>query len=161
MAEPLAFTSNSAEETLEIGRALGQALAPGDVVGLTGELGAGKTVLTRGIALGLGVREPYIVTSPTFVLMNTYTGRCPIRHFDLYRVEGSELISLGFSDLREDSVSVIEWAEKADPALLGDHVQVEMSHRGENARKLEFTALGSRSARLLESVKLRTLARKR
>ncbi len=144
--------TRSVEETIEWGRKLGTLLVPGDVVILIGDLGAGKTHFTRGVAIGLGVQDPYIVTSPTFILMNQYQGRCPIRHYDLYRIEGRELYSLGFQDLREDGVSIIEWGEKADPALLKDHLRIEFSITGENSRQIEFKGVGARSGKLVENL---------
>lgn len=144
--------TRSVEETLELGRKLGRLLGPGDVVILVGELGAGKTHFTRGIAMGLDVAEPLVVTSPTFILMNQYQGRCPIRHYDLYRIEGAELYSLGFQDLRESGVSIVEWGEKADPALLKDHIRVEFAIAGENSRRLHVKGLGEHPGKIIEKL---------
>lgn len=132
-----------------MGQTLGKQLEAGDVVVLVGELGAGKTHFTRGLAMGLGVSDPYLVTSPTFVLMNQYQGRCVIRHYDLYRIEGSDLYSLGFQDLRESGVSILEWGEKADPALLKDHLRIEFSITGENSRQMAFKGVGERSGKII------------
>jgi len=141
--------TRSVEETIEVGRRLGALLEAGDVVLLVGELGAGKTHFTRGIAMGLGVSDPYVVTSPTFILMNQYQGRCLIRHFDLYRIEGSELHSLGFQDFRDSGVSILEWGEKADPAILKDHLRVEFAITGENSRQMAFSGVGERSGKTI------------
>lgn len=128
--------SNSPEETLALGRALGSRMQPGDVVVLQGELGAGKTCLTKGIALGLGLDDPGVVTSPTFVLMHSYPTRIPLRHYDLYRIEGDQLQTLGFWDLRDSSVSVVEWGDKADSSLFGRHYRIRIEITGESSRRL-------------------------
>jgi tRNA threonylcarbamoyladenosine biosynthesis protein TsaE len=132
----LVIETASPEETLSLGRALGGRLSAGDVVVLQGELGAGKTCLTKGIALGLGLDDPGVVTSPTFVLMNSYPTRIPLRHYDLYRIEGDQLPSLGFWDLRDSSVSVVEWGDKADPGLFGRHTRIRIEITGESSRRL-------------------------
>lgn len=144
--------TSSAQETRELGRRLGAAAGPGTVFALVGDLGAGKTQFTKGVATGLGVADPDLVTSPTFVLMNSYDARVPIKHYDLYRIEGRELGALGFDDYRDASVILLEWGEKAHD--LGDHVRVEFEIAGESKRRLTFRASGPASRRLLESVNL-------
>ena len=103
----------SAEETLALGRELAAALRPGDVIALSGMLGAGKTTLVKGVAAGLGVTEP--VTSPTFTLIQEYEGRLPLYHIDLYRIKAEdELQELGLEEyLYGRGVTLIEWPEKA------------------------------------------------
>lgn len=99
-------------DTLALGRRLGEAAEPGDVVLLEGALGAGKTVLVKGLAAGLGVDDE--VVSPTFVLVRQYVGRLPLVHADLYRVGSRpEVEALGLLDLSEDGVLVVEWADRA------------------------------------------------
>jgi tRNA threonylcarbamoyladenosine biosynthesis protein TsaE len=149
-----AVETRSAEETGALGRRLGAAAGPGTLLALTGELGAGKTRFVKGVASGLGVRDEGCVTSPTFVLMNLYEGRHRIAHFDLYRLETVDLASLGLADLRDDSVVLIEWAEKADERLMGDHVRVSFEVTGEKSRRLMFQARGPRSRALLDSLNL-------
>lgn len=144
--------SRSVQETRELGRRIGAAACPGTVLALVGELGAGKTQFTKGVATGLGLPDPDVVTSPTFVLMNSYDARVPIKHYDLYRIEGRELGALGFDDYRDSSVILLEWGEKAPD--LGDHVRVEFEIAGESARRITFRASGPASRRLLESVNL-------
>ena len=98
--------------TFELGRELGSMCFPGTVVGLTGDLGAGKTVLVKGLALALGVPE-YRVVSPTFTLVNEYSGRIPLYHFDLYRMgDESELDSIDYRRYLEDGVCAVEWFER-------------------------------------------------
>jgi tRNA threonylcarbamoyladenosine biosynthesis protein TsaE len=140
------------EETRELGRRIGAAAGPGTVLSLVGDLGAGKTQFVKGLAVGAGLDDPDVVTSPTFVLMNSYPGRAPIRHYDLYRIDGRELPSLGFTDFRDDSVIVIEWGEKAPD--LGDHLRVTFEVTGETTRRIEFDARGPASLALLQKVNL-------
>lgn len=151
---PSTLETNSPEETAELGRRVGAACAPGTVLALVGDLGAGKTRFSKGVALGLGVADEGCVTSPTFVLMNLYRGRVPVAHFDLYRLDSVDLASLGFFDVRPDSVVLVEWAEKADEPLLGDHVRVFFEVTGEFSRRLMFRACGPRSEGLLRALNL-------
>jgi len=139
--------SNSVEETRELGRQIGAIAPPGTVLALIGDLGAGKTQFAKGVAVGLGVPDADVVTSPTFVLMNSYQGRVPIRHYDLYRIDGRELDTLGFPEFRESSVILIEWAEKAWD--LGDALSVRFEVVDETRRRLTLEARGPRSTKLL------------
>lgn len=139
----LVIETGSAQETQELARKLGERLRAGDVLVLEGELGAGKTCFTKGLALGLGLESPDLVTSPTFVLMNRYPTRIPLNHYDLYRVEGRELQALGFWDHRESGVSVIEWGEKVPHELLGPHLRIRFEITGETRRKLSFRPSGA------------------
>ena len=110
-------SSASPGETRAIGEAIGAALGPGSLVLLSGPLGAGKTVLVQGIALGLGVEEPVI--SPTYTIVAEYPGRIPLAHVDLYRVDGAtQLEQLGLDDLLgSGGVTVVEWGEKLEGTL--------------------------------------------
>lgn len=153
--------TRNVNQTFELGRSLGLLLRPGDVLGLVGELGAGKTYFTKGVAAGLGLPDPRLVTSPTFVLLNTYPTRIPLKHYDLYRVEGSELETFGFSDFRDSSVSVVEWADKTDHALLGSHLRVQLQTADENSRIVSFQAFGERPQRLLLQFRERVTGRER
>lgn len=146
--------THAPEETVEAGRRVGAACAPGALLALTGDLGAGKTRFVKGLALGFGVESADLVTSPTFVLMNLYRGRAPIAHFDLYRLDAVDLPSLGFYDVRETSVVVIEWAGKVEERLLGDHLRVAFEITSETGRRLMFEARGPRSAALLAGLNL-------
>lgn len=96
--------------TRQLGAALAAALAPGDLIGLEGDLGAGKTVFTQGVAEGLGSAEP--ATSPSFVLIHVYTGRMRLAHVDLYRLSSVQAEELGLEDYLADAAGVIEWAER-------------------------------------------------
>ena len=122
------ITSRSAEETQDIGRVIGAAAQPGDLILLTGPLGAGKTCLTQGIAWGLGVKER--PRSPTFVLLARYRGRVTIHHADLFRIEGTaDALSLGLEDcLNDEDVCIVEWADRAPELFVEPSLNVMMDH---------------------------------
>jgi tRNA threonylcarbamoyladenosine biosynthesis protein TsaE len=124
------------EATAAAGTALGRTLGPGDVVALYGELGAGKTCFTQGLAGGLDVDG--WATSPTFVLVNEYRGRLPVHHVDAYRTGSlTELIDLGFLDLLGgDGVTIVEWADRAEPLVPARAVRVRIEGVGDEARAL-------------------------
>lgn len=145
------MTSSSAEATRALGVALGPLLEAGDVLLLSGDLGAGKTQLTKGIAQGLGVGEP--VTSPTFNILLVHEGRIPLYHFDLYRLErASELEDLDyFGTLEADGVSVVEWGDRFEAARPEDCLLVVVSITGDDARTLNVEATGQRSRVLLDA----------
>ena len=112
------ITTHSADETQALGQKLASRLAPGDVIAYFGDLGAGKTAFTRGIAEGLGVSEQ--VTSPTYTIVNEYlSGRLPLFHFDMYRLGSSdELFDIGWEDyLARGGVCAVEWSENVEDAL--------------------------------------------
>jgi tRNA threonylcarbamoyladenosine biosynthesis protein TsaE len=126
--------SRSPEETHAVGVRLAERLRPGDVVALTGELGAGKTCFTQGLARGLGVTGR--VVSPTFVLVNEYRGRLPVHHVDAYRTESlTELLDLGLDELFSgDGVTVVEWADKLLPLLPARAIHVHIEGVGDEPR---------------------------
>ena len=130
--------TNSAAETRALGEKLASRLKAGDVVVLEGELGAGKSELARGIAKGLGVTET--VTSPSFTILNVYeSGRCPMYHFDWYRLESEEeLYELGMDEyLGGDGIAVIEWAERCPDAVPERCIRIRLEAAGEETRKIE------------------------
>ena len=143
--------SSSAEQTQRLGQWLGAELKGGDVIGLAGELGSGKTCLVQGIARGLGVPKKEYVRSPTFTLVNQYEGKLPVFHIDLYRIASlHDLEELGLEEtLDNGGVTIVEWAEKLFDAkqpetpLLGMarwleiHIQIEP----DETRKFELRAL--------------------
>jgi len=142
MAEMLRIISHSPEETRALGEKLAARLAPGDVVILEGELGAGKSELARGIAKGLGVTET--VTSPSFTILNVYeSGRCPLYHFDWYRLESAEeLFELGLEEyLGGDGIAVVEWAEKCPEALPEKTIRIRLEATGDEERRIEAEEL--------------------
>jgi tRNA threonylcarbamoyladenosine biosynthesis protein TsaE len=125
------FVSPSAERTREVGMAISSVLRPGDVVSLGGELGAGKTCLTQGIARGLGIATH--ITSPTFVIMREYEGATPLVHLDVYRLQRlGELTDLGAEEVfRDDAVAVVEWGDHVEPLLPASHLRVDLSYHDE------------------------------
>ena len=140
--------TSSPRETELLGESIGRALEPGMVVALIGELGAGKTTLTKGIARGLEV--PDLVHSPTFTLIHEHKGRLPVYHFDLYRLDTIEQIEdLGYEDYFYGSgVTIVEWAEKIESLLPEDHLEVSISGE-DDSRILTLRATGLNSKCIL------------
>ena len=142
------FEVNTINETTKLGSNLGKMLKPGDVICLTGDLGTGKTHITKGIALGLGITD--IITSPTFNIFNEYTtGRLKLNHFDVYRVsDPDEIYAIGFDDyIFSDAVSIIEWANYIEDILPKEylHIHIEKNlDNGENFRTITLTPYGER-----------------
>ena len=135
------MTTKSAAETRALGEMIAGQLKPGDVLLLEGDLGAGKSELTRGIARGLGVKET--VTSPTFTILNVYeSGRCPLYHFDWYRLESAEeLYELGMDEyLGGDGIAVVEWPERCPDAVPAGAIRIRLGMAGENERTIESEA---------------------
>jgi tRNA threonylcarbamoyladenosine biosynthesis protein TsaE len=142
--------SESPSDTFSIGERLGQTLERGDVVALTGELGAGKTVFVRGVCRGLDVENE--VTSPSFTLMQEYQGRIPVFHADLYRLDSlQEIEALGIEDYLDRGLLLVEWAEKGSAILPADRFDVILSRVGEaetlseNARLIRIIPPASRT----------------
>lgn len=135
----MTFTSENAEQTEHFGRLLGASLKPGAVVSLQGPLGAGKTVLTKGIAKGLGISAT--ITSPSFTIAVEHAGPVPLLHIDLYRTgSDEELELLGFDELTSgDGVAVIEWGEKAAHFLGNDYLQLTISIQRGGIREITLT----------------------
>ena len=126
--------TRSVEETRQLGLRLGNALEAGDVVGLEGDLGSGKTELDRGIAAALGVSGS--VHSPTFVLHHHYQGRLPVEHFDLYRLEGMSWVDTGLDEPAPDAVTLIEWPERAGVVNVWATTLIRLTSRGDDRRRL-------------------------
>ncbi len=131
--------TKSAAETQRFGRKLAKLLRAGDLVCLTGGLGAGKTCLIQGIARGLQVKD--YVNSPTFKIINEYQGRMPVYHFDLYRLEGlTDLSGLGYEEyFYGQGVSLVEWSEKITPFLPKQYLQIKLHSIDEHTRKIILT----------------------
>lgn len=150
MGSLLERVTSSAKETESLGCELGERLRGGAVWLLTGELGAGKTVLVRGICRGLGISGP--VRSPSFTLMTSYAGgRLPVVHVDLYRLETAEAVAkLGSEDLiPEGAVVLIEWGERSRFLAGGDRFEVEIRHRGgADERSIRIVAWGAAAGAL-------------
>ena len=139
------ITTHSADETQALGQRLAKRLLPGDVIAYFGDLGAGKTALTRGIAQGLGVTD--LVTSPTYTIVNEYlTGRIPLFHFDMYRLSSSdELFDIGWEDyLSRGGVCAVEWSENVEDALRDAiHITIEKDPLEPDTRRITIEG-GSR-----------------
>ncbi|KMT23349.1 tRNA (adenosine(37)-N6)-threonylcarbamoyltransferase complex ATPase subunit type 1 TsaE [Clostridium cylindrosporum] len=130
--------TNSVEETIELGEKIGLSLKVGDVVTLNGDLGAGKTHFTKGIAKGLDVDD--YVTSPTFTIVNEYSGRIPLYHFDVYRIEDIyEMYEIGFEEyLYGQGVCIIEWSEVVKELLPKNTIDIVIKRIDENTRDIEI-----------------------
>lgn len=141
------FILSSVEETLKLGKEIGLKAKPGDIICLKGDLGTGKTHLTKGIAAGLGITES--ITSPTFTIVNEYLGRLKLYHFDVYRVnDPDEIEAIGFDEyIFSDGVSVIEWANYIDVLIPEEHMYIEIvktPELGDSFRKIIITCSGER-----------------
>ena len=132
--------SKSVKETIRAGETLAGKLKAGDVVALVGELGAGKTVFTKGIAKGLGVKDVRYVNSPTFVIIKEYKAKLPLYHFDIYRLNTSTILdSESYEEyFYGDGVTVIEWADKIRKLLPKRYLEVRLSVAGEGKRRIEI-----------------------
>lgn len=147
------FISDSEEETGRLGRAIGESLEPGTVIGLIGTLGSGKTRLTQSIGRSLGVQDGQIV-SPTFTIAVPYMGRLPLLHLDAYRIERSEEIDeLGLDELADDGVVlIIEWADRVLNFLPPLDLEIQISPTGENSRQFRFRSRSKAGEGVLKSV---------
>jgi tRNA threonylcarbamoyladenosine biosynthesis protein TsaE len=142
-----------------LGERLGRLLEPGDFVGLSGELGAGKTVLVRGIAQGAGV-PPGEVASPTFAIVYPYRGRIPIFHADLYRVaDADELYATGFFDLLgAGGATLVEWIDRVPEAVPPEHLQIRIERTGARTRRIALEAAGERHEGLARALAAEALS---
>lgn len=142
------FDVNSIEETTALGLSLGKMLNSGDIICLTGDLGTGKTHITKGIAQGLCIDE--YITSPTFTIVNEYdSGRLKLYHFDVYRIsDPDEIYAIGFDDyIFSDAVSIIEWANYIEEILPKEYIHILIEKdlsKGENFRKITINAYGNK-----------------
>lgn len=133
--------SLSSETTMSIGEKLGKLVQPGDVLTLAGDLGAGKTTFTKGLAKGLGVKD--MVNSPTFTIIKEYQGDIPLYHMDVYRIDGDE--DLGFDEyFSGEGVCVVEWAGHIASYLPAERLEVEITRHQGDERHLLFTPIGDR-----------------
>jgi len=139
------YLSNNTNDTIALGKRIGKKLKPGDVVALIGNLGAGKTVFTKGIAEGLGVKAAKYVNSPTFVLIKQYKGKLPLYHFDLYRMDSQQQVKeIGYEEyFYGDGVTVVEWADKIKELLPKKYLRVQFSIKGKEKRQIKYENIGS------------------
>ncbi|MFQ5805696.1 MAG: tRNA (adenosine(37)-N6)-threonylcarbamoyltransferase complex ATPase subunit type 1 TsaE [Phycisphaerae bacterium] len=157
MSSALEFKSRSPQQTLDAGRVLGETLRGGEVVELCGPLGAGKTQLAKGLALGLGVPDDEPVVSPSFVLVRAYAGRLTFYHCDAYRLRTvDELLALGLEEMLDEhnSVIAIEWADRFPGVLAADAIRVDLWHEDDLSRRVRISSrsdtLAPQLARRLE-----------
>ncbi len=150
---PVTITTASVKETIAAGKRFGSLLSSGDVLCLTGELGAGKTCFVKGIADGLGIRGRGI-TSPTFIIINEYRGRIPLFHIDLYRTGVIEDIrEIGMEEIvYGNGVTVIEWAERIKDKLPDERMDITFKWVDENTRTIEIRAVGRHHREILEGL---------
>jgi tRNA threonylcarbamoyladenosine biosynthesis protein TsaE len=149
------IVSNGVKETINIGRRIAKNLRPGDIICLFGELGSGKTVLTKGIAQGLGIQKNKII-SPSFILIRIHTqGRLPLYHFDLYRLKAPpDILGLGYEEyLYDRGVTVIEWADRLKYLAPKEFFKIELFLKPDAQRLLKFTPIGNRYKELLSKFK--------
>jgi len=151
----LTLHSSSARETKAWGRRLASLLTGGEVLGFSGELGAGKTCFIKGLARGLHLQEERIL-SPTFTMIQEHQGRLPLYHIDLYRLDETDLDELGLRDyLFSSGVAAVEWFERLREANDLNCLQIRISYDGANCRKIELTASDDRYATLLQRLERR------
>jgi tRNA threonylcarbamoyladenosine biosynthesis protein TsaE len=150
--------SNSSRKTMSWGRKLGKLVQGGEIIGLVGELGTGKTTFTRGFAAGAGVGKDAWVRSPTFTLINEYQGRLPVYHIDLYRIgKAEEIDALNLREyLYSTGVSLIEWFEYLPAGEVDEHLEIKMAHAGRTGRELTLVAHGERYEILLKDLRPET-----
>lgn len=151
----LTYLSTSDLETVEFGRKIAAFLREGDVLALIGELGSGKTWLTKGIALGLGISPHMVVTSPSFALVNEYEGRCLLYHMDVYRLQSvSEFIDAGLEEyLYSGGVAVMEWADRWPEILPKEALNVNFSIIDDQQRKITLSGNHARAAEVIDSLR--------
>jgi len=150
----LTIITESDLDTIRVGQEIGRLLLEGDVVGLVGELGTGKTWLTKGIALGLGVNPKTIVTSPSFILVNEYQARVALFHMDAYRLESlDEALSAGIEEnIHSGAVIVLEWADRW-PEILPEHtLMVELFILDDHRRTITLSGRHARSIHILDEL---------
>lgn len=148
----LVITTDNAEQTKELGRQIGNALVGGEVIAMVGDLGAGKTTITKSIALSLGIEEH--VTSPTFTIVNEYQGRVKLYHFDVYRIgDIEEMYDLGFDEyIDSGGVSIIEWANLIEEILPDDAINIEIISLGDDKRQITITGKGEKTQNIIKEL---------
>ncbi|HUV50625.1 MAG TPA: tRNA (adenosine(37)-N6)-threonylcarbamoyltransferase complex ATPase subunit type 1 TsaE [Anaerolineae bacterium] len=143
------------EETQLLGRNIGTSISAGTVICLTGDLGSGKTSFVQGLATGLGVPDDYYITSPTYVLINEYSGRYPLFHIDLYRIEDPvDFEDIGLYEiLHGKGVVAVEWADKLSKDFLSEYVTIHFEILNDKSRKITITVDGHDKCNLIEEIK--------
>jgi tRNA threonylcarbamoyladenosine biosynthesis protein TsaE len=154
MSECITLDVPNLDATTGFGQRLAGLLFPGAVVALIGPLGAGKTYLVRAIAEGLGIGDSRVVNSPTFVLIQEYSARLPIYHFDAYRLRGpAEFFDLGAHEyFAGNGVSLVEWADRVESCLPADHLRIAIEVTGETSRRFHIEGHGKRHSAIMRQV---------
>ena len=144
------FKTFNADETIELGKKIGQNLIPGNVVLLTGDLSAGKTTITKGIGASLGVKR--VINSPTFTIVKEYSGNCPLYHLDLYRLDGLNN-DFDLEDYIEgDGVCVIEWPFQVSEILPKEYLEIKIERIDEFTRSITIMNHGDSYVRVIEAL---------
>lgn len=149
----LEFKINNAKETEDLGILLGKKLKGGEVIAMSGDLGAGKTTMTKSIAKGLEINDH--ITSPTFTIVNEYEGRVKLYHFDVYRIgDIEEMYDLGFEEyIYSNAVSIIEWANLIEEILPKDKINIDIISLDEEKRKVTISGEGEKFESLVKELK--------
>jgi tRNA threonylcarbamoyladenosine biosynthesis protein TsaE len=150
----MVLQTRNTSETIRIGKRIGGHLQPGDVVGLVGELGTGKTQLIKGLAAGVGVGNPTYLTSPSFTLINEYKGKIPFYHIDLYRLGSErEVEGLGLEEyFHGEGITAVEWADKIPSFLPKELLWIHLHYTGKHTRSLEILGKGKRYLNLVDQI---------
>jgi tRNA threonylcarbamoyladenosine biosynthesis protein TsaE len=161
-ARHLKFQTHSDQETIGLGRKIGALLSPGDVVALVGPLGSGKTWLTKGIALGLGVDPAMVITSPSFSLVNEYSAGHTLYHMDLYRLERiSDILATGLEEyLYNDGIAVVEWADRLPEILPEWCITLNFDILDDQSRDITIKGDHNRAIDIINSLKAMVIADK-
>ena len=148
------ITTHTSDETHKLGKTIGQWIDHPLVIGLSGDLGSGKTAFVQGLAEGLEVPGHYYITSPTFTLVNEYPGRFSLFHIDLYRLDGkNDLEDIGLDELLCDqAVIAIEWADKMSDDLPAEHLDMSFEIAGDDYRKISLNAYGHTAVNLIKAL---------
>jgi len=148
----LQITTGSSDETEALGATIGSLLQPGSFLALRGDLGGGKTCLTRGVVASLAPQSAHLVASPTYAIMNCYPGNTPVYHFDFYRLSGDDDIAeLGFEEyFYGDGVCVVEWSERLVELMPPDVLTLLFEYSGDDRRLVSITSSGQNSGNILK-----------
>ena len=149
-------TSRSREDTIKLGEAIGRATAGRLIIALIGDLGSGKTVFVQGLAKGLSVPEGFVITSPSYTLINEYPGRVPLFHADLYRLSNAiDIESTGlFDTMAADGVLAIEWAERLCEEYLDQDLVIYFDIKEDDTREISLTGYGQTGLNLLKELEI-------
>ena len=143
--------TKSPAETIALGKRIGKLASPGDVIALIGDLGSGKTTITKGLASGAGVENRNSISSPSFVLIKEYHGRMPVYHMDIYRLDKRSVIdSFGYEEyIYGDGLAIIEWADKVKDILPAAFLKVELEVAGKDKRIIKLVPHGARFKKIV------------